>query len=699
MKTSIVVAAAFAALLCSCKMENPLLSESALPYGAPQFDKIRNEHYLPAFEQGIKEGKAEIDAIVANPEAPTFENTIVALEESGSTLNKVSGIFYNLMEADTDDEKQAIAEKVSPMMTEFSMYVSLNEGLFARVKAVYEQKDSLGLDRDQERLLEKTYKGFVRGGANLNAEDKETYSKLNEQLSLLELRFGKNALAATNAFKLNITDEADLEGLPQFVRDMGAATAKENGQQGWTFDLTYPSYSPFMQYSSRRDLRKTLYMASATKAVGGEFDNTGVCKEIVGIRIKIANLLGYATYADYAVEGRMVGSVDHVHSFMKELLDPSLPAAREEVAAVLEYAKANGFEDSELQPWDFSYWSEKYKDARYALNDEILKPYFKLEDCIDAVFGLATKLYGISFEERKDIPVYHKDVKVFDVKDADGRHLALYYVDFFPRASKRSGAWMTEFRGQSIRNGVEYRPFVSIVTNFSKPTESAPSLLTHYELTTFMHEFGHSLHGMLTEGRYESLAGTNVDHDFVELPSQIMENWGYEKEFLKPFAKHYETGEVIPDELIDKIVASQNYLAAYLQVRQLQFGTIDMAWHTLTSLPEEGTVEFERNAVKPLLTLPAVDGACSSTTFSHIFSNNYCAGYYSYKWAEVLAADAYSLFEEKGIFNTDVSGSFRENVLSKGSTEEEAVLYRRFRGHDPEPKALLVKLGIVAPTK
>ena len=699
MKKSIVVAAAFAALLCSCKMENPLLSESALPYGAPQFDKIRNEHYLPAFEQGIKEGKAEIDAIVANPEAPTFENTIVALEESGSTLNKVSGIFYNLMEADTDDEKQAIAEKVSPMMTEFSMYVSLNEGLFARVKAVYEQKDSLGLDRDQERLLEKTYKGFVRGGANLNAEDKETYSKLNEQLSLLELRFGKNALAATNAFKLNITDEADLEGLPQFVRDMGAATAKENGQQGWTFDLTYPSYSPFMQYSSRRDLRKTLYMASATKAVGGEFDNTGVCKEIVGIRIKIANLLGYATYADYAVEGRMVGSVDHVHSFMRELLDPSLPAAREEVAAVLEYAKANGFEDSELQPWDFSYWSEKYKDARYALNDEILKPYFKLEDCIDAVFGLATKLYGISFEERKDIPVYHKDVKVFDVKDADGRHLALYYVDFFPRASKRSGAWMTEFRGQSIRNGVEYRPFVSIVTNFSKPTESAPSLLTHYELTTFMHEFGHSLHGMLTEGRYESLAGTNVDHDFVELPSQIMENWGYEKEFLKPFAKHYETGEVIPDELIDKIVASQNYLAAYLQVRQLQFGLLDMGWHNITALPAERADVYESMIYAPTNVLPKPAGTCQSTTFSHIFSGGYAAGYYSYKWAEVLEADAFSLFKEKGIFNTEVAESFRKEILSRGSSDDEAVLYRNFRGHDPQPEALLEKLGIIPSAK
>lgn len=694
MKRILFVAGVVMSLLSSCKMENPLLTESPLPYGAPQFDRIRNEHYLPAFEQGIKEGKAEIDAIVANTDAPTFANTIEALEHSGETLDRVSGIFYNLLEADTDEEKQAIAEKVSPMMTEFSMYVSLNEALFARVKAVYEQRDSLGLDKDQMRLLEKTYRGFVRSGANLSAEDKAEYGKLQEQLSLLELQFGKNALAATNAFKLNLTDEADLEGLPQYVRDMGAATAKENGQEGWTFDLSYPSMNPFMKYSSRRDLREKLYMAGATKAVGGEFDNTGICRDIVETRIKIANILGYKTFADYQVEDRMVGSVDHVQSFLKELLDPSLPAARKEIADITAFALENGFE-GEFMPWDFAYWSEKYRAANYSLDDGMLKPYFQLESCIDAVFGLATTLYGITFEERKDIPVYHKDVKVYDVKDAEGRHLSLFYADFFPRASKRAGAWMTEFRGQSLKDGVETRPLVSIVTNFSKPTATDPSLLTHYELTTFLHEFGHSLHGMLTEGRYGSLAGTNVDHDFVELPSQIMENWGYEREYLKPFAKHYQTGEEIPDELIDKIIASKNYLAAYSQVRQLQFGILDMAWHTLTVLPEAGTVEFEKAALASVQTLPSVPGTCTSTTFSHIFSGGYCAGYYSYKWAEVLAADAYSLFEEEGIFNTAVSGSFRENVLSKGSTDDEATLYRNFRGHDPETRALLVKLGIV----
>ena len=683
------------AIITSCTMENPLLTESTLPYGAPQFDKIRNEHYLPAFRQAFKEGKAEIDAIVSCKDEPTFENTIEALEQSGETLDRVSGIFYNLLEADTDDEKQAIAEKVSPMMTEYSMYISLNEELFRKVKAVYEKRASLGLDREKMRLLEKTYKGFVRGGANLSAEDKKTYGKLCEELSLAELQFGKNVLAATNAFSMNFTDEKDLDGLPGFVRETGAAAAGEKGQEGWTFDLSYPSYSPFMKYSARRDLRERMWLAYNSKAVGGEFDNTEICRKIIGLRIRIAGMLGYGTYADYAVEDRMVGSTANVYKFLEELAGPTLPAARKEVAAVLEYARANGFEDTAVQPWDFSYWSEKYKDAEYSLNDAQLKPYFRLENCIDAVLGLAGRLYGLQFKERTDIPVYHKDVHVFDVTDGDGRHIALFYADFFPRASKRSGAWMTEFRGQSIRNGVERRPFISIVTNFSKPTESAPSLLTHYELTTFLHEFGHALHGMLAEGRYSSMTGTNVDHDFVELPSQIMENWGYESDYLKGFAKHYETGEAIPDDLIEKIVKAKNFQAAYSQMRQLQFGFLDMAWHTLSELPAEGTVEFEKKIYEPIQVLPLVGGTCVSTSFNHIFSGGYCAGYYSYKWAEVLEADAFSLFEEKGIFNTEVARSFRDNILSRGSSEEEAVLYRNFRGHDPKPEALLEKLEII----
>ena len=690
-----LAALALAALTTSCKMENPLLSESPLEYGAPQFDKIKNEHYLPAFKEAIKEAKAEVDAIVANTEEPGFENTIEALEFSGEALGRVSSIFYNLLEAETNDTLQTIAEEVSPLMTEYSMYVSLNDKLFEKVKAVYEKREALGLDGDQERLLEKTYRSFTRGGAGLGAEDKELYSKLSEELSLLELSFGKNVLAATNAFTLDLTEESELEGLPDFLVNLGSETAKEKGKEGWVFDLSYPSYGPFMKYSARRDLRERMYMAYNSRAFGGENDNSQIVKDIIGHRIRIAKLLGYNTYADYALEERMVKSPAEVNAFLSELMEPSLPAARREVGAILEFARKNGFDDDTLMPWDFGYWSEKYKAAEYALSDAELKPYFQLESCIDAVLGLATRLYGLQFVPRPDLPVYHKDVKVYDVKDEDGKHLALFYADFFPRAGKRGGAWMTEFRGQSIRNGVEKRPLVSIVTNFSKPTADAPSLLTHDELTTFLHEFGHSLHGMMAEGRYPSLTGTNVARDFVELPSQIMENWGYEPEYLRGFAKHYASGELIPQELIDKIAATKNYLAAYYQVRQLDFGILDMAWHSSQSVPEEGTAEFEKSVLKPSALIPQIPETCISTSFSHIFSGGYSAGYYSYKWAEVLEADAFSLFLEKGIFNREVSGAFRRELLSKGSSEDEAVLYRNFRGHDPEPQALLVKLGIV----
>ena len=695
MKRFILAAALLAAAVTSCKMENPLLTQSPLEYGAPQFDKIRNEHYLPAFEQAIKDAKAEIDAIVANPDEPTFANTIEAMEQSGETLENVASIFFNLMEADTNEEMQAIAEKVSPMMTEYSMYVSLNEKLFERVKAVYDKRDALGLEKDQMRLLEKKYLDFTRGGANLGAEDKQAYSKLSEEESLLELSYGKNLLAATNAFCIELTDEAELEGLPDFVVALGRQTAEEKGKEGWVFDLSYPSYGPFMKYSARRDLREKMYMAYNSRALGGNNDNTQVVKDIVSHRIQIARLLGYSGWADYQLEERMVKTPAEVNGFLQELLGPSLPAARKEVADILAFAKANGFGDTELMPWDFSYWSEKYKAANYDLDDAELKPYFQLENCIDAVFGLATRLYGLQFIPRPDIPGYHKDVKVYDVKDEDGRHLALFYADFFPRESKRDGAWMTEFRGQSIHDGVEKRPLVSIVTNFSKPTGDAPSLLTHDELTTFLHEFGHSLHGMMAEGRYGSICGTNVARDFVELPSQIMENWAFEPEFLQSFAKHYQTGEVIPIALIDKIVATRNYLAAYSQVRQLDFGILDMAWHNRSSVPEEGTKEFEKAVLKPSALMPQVPGTCISTSFSHIFSGGYSAGYYSYKWAEVLEADAFSLFKEKGIFDREVAGAFRREVLSKGSSDDEATLYRNFRGHNPEPRALLEKLGIV----
>lgn len=708
-KRIIAAAGGILCLLSSCDNKmNPLLTDSTLPYGAPQFDKIKTEHYLPAFEQAITEAKAEIDAIVNNPDAPTFENTIAALDEAGGRLNDAAGIFYNLMEADTNDQMQDIAEKVSPMMTEYSMYVSLNEPLFARVKAVHESAE--GLEPDQARLLEKTWKSFVRSGANLGAEDKETYSKLSEQLSLLTLQYGKNVLAATNAFTLNLTDEADLEGLPDFVREAAVETARSKEMEGWAFDLSAPSYGAFMKYSTRRDLRQKMWMAYNTRATEGENSNIELCRQIAESRLKIANILGYETYADYALEERMAKNPQTVNAFIQKLLEPSLPAAKAEVKELYEYARANGFEDSEIQPWDFGFWSEKLKDARYSINDEQLKPYFRLESCIDAAFGLAGKLYGLTFEERKDIPVYHPDVKVYDVKDADGVHKALFYADFFPRASKRGGAWMTEFRGQSIVDGVEKRPFISLVTNFTKPTAGKPALLTHDELTTLLHEFGHSLHGILAEGRYSSLTGTNVSRDFVELPSQIMENWAFEPEFLDTFARHFETGEALPDTLINKIVEAKNYNAAYAQVRQLQFGILDMAWHTLKggsesghfdrlsdlkTMQELGTIAFEKAALKSSNVIPSIPQACISTSFSHIFSGGYSAGYYSYKWSEVLEADAFSLFKEKGIFSTEVSHSFRDNILSKGCSEDEDVLYRRFRGHDPEPEALLEKLGIV----
>ena len=693
MKKRIIIAGAALALITSCNMKNPFLSESSAPFGAPEFDKIKNEHYLPAFEYGIQEGKAQIDAIVANEEEPTFENTIEAMEYCGQTLNKVAGIFYNLMEADTNDEMQKIAEQVSPMLTEFSMYTSLNAPLFERVKAVYEKKDELGLDADQMKLLENTYKGFVRGGANLSEEDKATFSKLSEELSLLGLQFGKNVLDATNAYTLHITDSADLAGLPEYVKAMGAETAKEKGLEGWAFTLAYPSFAPFMKYSENRELRQQMWTANNAKALGGEFDNSEIVKKIVDLRIKKVNLLGYETFADFALEERMAKDRKTAAEFINGLLVQSLPFAKKDVKDVEAYAKANGF-TGKLMPWDFSYWSERLQKEQYSLNEELLKPYFQLENCIDAVFGLATRLYGITFHELDNVPVYHEEVKVYEVKDADGSHLALLYADFFPRASKRGGAWMTEFRGQSIENGVEKRPFISIVMNFTKPTADAPSLITHSELTTFLHEFGHALHGILAQGRYPSLTGTSVSRDFVELPSQIMENWAYEPEYLNTFAKHYQTGEAIPMELIEKIVAAKNFQAGYAQVRQLHFGYLDMAWHTLTEVPAVSTIEFEQNTLAPHSVLPAVAGTGFSTSFSHIFTGGYSAGYYSYKWAEVLEADAFSLFQEKGIFNTEVANAFRKEILEKGGVEDAAVIYRNFRGHDPQPEALMEKLGL-----
>ena len=675
-------------------MNNPLLTKSTLPFGAPQFDKIENQHYIPAFKQAIEEGKTEVDAIVNSPETPTFKNTIEALEYAGETLNRISHIFYNLLEANTDEEMQNIAEEISPLTTEFSMYVRLNEGLFQRIKSVYEQRESLNLDDVEMRLLEKTYEGFARNGANLSPEDKETYSKYMEELSLLSLQFGKNVLAATNAFTLNLTDENDLIGLPDYVKEQAADAAKNKNLTGWLFDLTAPSYVPFMKFSERRDLREKIYRQYNTRAFGGELDNSKIIKRIAELRIKVANILGYKNFAEYQTERRMAKSPAVVEEFLNKLLKPALPKARQEVEELNAYAKEKGFNEEILMPWDFSFYSEKLRAERYDLRDEQLKPYFQLDLCINSIFDLANRLYGITFFELNDIPVYHKDVKVYEVKDKDGSHLALFYADFFPRESKRGGAWMTEFRGQRIYNNVEERPLISIVTNFTKPTTDTPSLITHDEFTTLLHEFGHALHGIMTKGKYESMTGTNVDHDFVELPSQIMENWCYEPEYLNTFAKHYQTGETIPSDLIEKIVASMNFQSAYFHIRQLQFGILDMAWHTLTDIFKEDALSFEKKVLSATNVLPSIPECIISTAFSHIFAGGYCAGYYSYKWAEVLAADGFSLFKEKGIFNQETAASFRE-LLTKGDSLDASILYRNFRGHDPEPEALLKQLGII----
>ena len=672
-------------------MSNPLLAAWDTPHETPPFSEIKLENYEPAFDAAIACSRAEVEAIVKNPKKPTFGNTIVALERQGELLNRISGLFFNLLEADSSDEMQEIAQRVQPKLTELSNDISLNPELFARVKYVYEHPGRL--KKEDKKLLEDTYKGFARSGAALSDADKELYRQYSSELSALTLQFGQNALAATNAFTLNITDPKVVAELPAFVKEGMAAEAKARGEKGWTVTLQYPSYLPFMTYSSNRALKEKLWRASGSKALGGQFDNTEIVKKIVNTRLKIANLLGYKCYADYVLENRMAENTKTVNDFLAELLAATKTYADADYRMVADYAASLGFK-GDLMPWDWAYYTEKYKDEKYALNDELVKPYLKLENVKKGVFMLANKLYGLNFTPNEKIAVYHPDVTAYDVTDADGRFMAVLYLDFFPRASKRSGAWMTEFRGTKIEDGVETRPLVSLVMNFTKPTETTPSLLTFDEMETFLHEFGHALHGMLGEGRYESLTGTSVYRDFVELPSQIMENWATEKEFLDLWAVHYETGEPIPAEIVDRIVAAQNYLAAYANVRQLSFGMTDMAWHTLTE-PFEGDVEqFEAVSMAPTQVLPVVPGTAMAPAFGHIFSGGYAAGYYGYKWAEVLEADAFSLFKEKGIFSREVASSFRDNILSKGGTEHPMKLYEKFRGHKPETKALIEKMGL-----
>ena len=672
---------------------NPLLVESTAPHGAPQFTQITNEHYKPAFEQAVREARADIAAIVGNAQAPTFANTIEALEFSGRRLDRISNIFFNLNEAHTNDTMQALALELSPMLTEFSNDVSLDPKLFARVKAVYDRRESLGLNTEQRRLLEKTYKGFARSGAALSDGDKKIYRELTARLSELSLQFNQNSLAATNAFTLHVTDPAVVGELPDFVREGMAAEAKERGLDGWVVTLQIPSMVPFMTYSSNRALKEKLWRAYNTRCVGGEFDNSAIVEEIADKRLQLAGLLGYETYADYVLEERMAESSPTVNAFLAELLDRAVEAARRDVETVAGYARAQGF-DAELMPWDFGYYSEKLKHERFELSEELTKPYFQLENVRRGMFELANRLYGITLRENPEIPVYHPDVKAYEVFDADGSFLAVLYMDFFPRASKRGGAWMTEFRQQGVENGVETRPLISVVYNFTKPTDSLPSLLTFDEVTTMLHEFGHALHGIFAAGTYPSLTGTAVYRDFVELPSQIMENWAYEKEFLDLFAVDYRTGEKMPAELIRRILDAKNYLAAYSHIRQVAYGLCDMAWHSISEPVKMPVVDFEKKAIARAQVLPYVDGQCTSTSFGHIFSGGYAAGYYSYKWAEVLEADAFSLFKEKGIFDRETAASFRENILSKGGSEHPMKLYVRFRGHKPDTQALFDKMGI-----
>src|SRR5574344_2213841 len=694
--TKLLCAAIVAASFISCNntMNNPLLVKSTNQYEAPAFDKIKSEHFLPAFREAIKEANREIAAIAENKEQPTFQNTIVALSLAGETLNRVSGIFFNILEANTDSLLQKTAEEIPPELTKHNLSILFNEKLFRRVKTIYDKKDELNLDKEDTKLLKETYKLFADNGANLSKEDKDKFQKIKEELNLTTLKFGDNVLAATNAFTLTITDSSDLAGLPEYVIEAAADEAKQREVKGWVFTLQYPSYGPFLQFSNKRELREKMWRAYNTKCIGGKNDNRELIKKIVDLRIREAKLLGYNSYSEYALIDRMAKKPENVNSFLQDLLQKSTPYAKRDLTEIREYAKSLGLRE-ELMPWDFSYYSEKLKKEKYSLDDQMLKPYFKLENVKQAVFALADSLYGLKFIETSTIPVYQKDVKVYEVKESSGREMALLYMDFFPRESKRGGAWMTSFREEYInRDGKEMRPLISMVMNFSKPTEKEPSLLTFDEVTTLLHEFGHALHGILAEGKYTSLTGTNVARDFVELPSQIMENWAINKEFLSSFAKHYQTGESIPSELIDKIVSAKNYLSGYSNIRQLTYGINDMAWHSLKTLPDTDVESFEKDAVKKTQLLPNIESTCFSPSFSHIFAGGYSAGYYSYKWAEVLEADAFSLFEERGVFSKDVAASFRDNILSKGNIEDPANLYRSFRGKDPEPDALLKKLGM-----
>ena len=666
---------------------NPLLHD----FNTAPFSKITNEHYKPAIEKGIEIAKKEIAEIVQNTAKPTFENTTVALDFTGEKLNRITSIFFNLNSAETNDKLQKIAQEVSPLLSEFGNDITLNEGLFKRVKAVFESKSNLNLTPEQAMLLEKQYKSFARNGANLNEDAKNKLRKIDAQLSTLSLKFGENVLAETNAFELHITNENDLAGLPESAKE----AAKSKDKEGWIFTLDYPSYIPFLTYVDNRELRKKMAITAGKKGFqDNEFNNEKNVLEIVNLRHQRANLLSYKTHAHFVLEERMAETPEKVIEFSNNLLAKATPAAQKEFQDLEVYAKKLDGID-QLQKWDAAYYSEKLKKDLFDLDQEVLKPYFKLENVIAGVFEIAKRLFDLKFEEVSDIDTYHEDVKTYHVTDISGNFIAVFYADFHPRKGKRNGAWMTSYKSQQIKNGTNERPHVSIVCNFTKPTETKPSLLTFNEVTTLFHEFGHALHGMLANTTYNSLSGTSVSWDFVELPSQVLENWCFEKEALELFAKHYETGAVIPMKYVEKIKESASFHEGMQTLRQLSFGLLDMQWHGQDPTEITSIKAFENDAFADTKLYPDVAENVMSTAFSHIFQGGYSAGYYSYKWAEVLDADAFEYFLEEGIFNKEVATKFKDNVLSKGGTEKPMTLYKRFRGKEPKPDALLKRAGLI----
>ena len=664
-------------------------------YNTAPFSKIKNEDFLPAFQKGIELAKAEIDAIIRNPIQPTFENTIEALDFSGAILDRISSIFFNLNSAETNDEIQKIAQEVSPLLSEFGNDIRLNPDLFARVKTVYDQREKLNLTAEQTTLLDKKYKGFSRNGANLPEDKKNQLREIDKELSKLSLQFGENVLAETQAYQLHIIDASDLAGLPEGTIEAARSLAKSQEKEGWIFTLDYPSYVPFVTYADNRELRKKMAIAFGAKGFqNNEFDNQEIVLKIAKLRFDRAQVLGYASHAHFVLEERMSESPEKVKKFSNDLLEKAKPAALKEFAQLSAFAKElDGV--TLLEKWDGAYYSEKLKQQLFHLDDEILKPYFQLEKVLEGAFAVAQKLYGITFEETFEVDKYHEEVKTYVVKDEEDQLVAIFYADFFPRKGKRNGAWMTSFKSQYIKKGINERPHISIVCNFTKPTETKPSLLTFNEVTTLFHEFGHALHGMLANTTYSSLSGTSVYWDFVELPSQILENWCYEPEALALFAYHYETGEMIPMELVHKIKESASFQEGMATMRQLSFGLLDMGWHAQDPSEIKDIKAFENEQFAATQLYPDVKENAMSTSFSHIFQGGYSSGYYSYKWAEVLDADAFEYFQEKGIFDKEVATKFKENVLSKGGTEHPMILYKRFRGQEPRPEALLKRAGLV----